>query len=32
MPALDAERLAVADALRRALAIENELSRPQARA
>lgn len=32
MPELDAERLEVADALRRALAIENELSRPQARA
>ncbi len=32
MPELDADRLEVADALRRALAIENELSRPQARA
>ena len=32
MPELDAERLEVADTLRRALAIENELSRPQARA
>ncbi len=32
MPELDADRLNVADTLRRALAIENELSRPQARA
>lgn len=32
MPELDADRLDVADALRRALAIENKLSRPQARA
>lgn len=32
MPAFDAERLEVANTLRMALAIENELSRPQARA
>lgn len=32
MPAFDAERLELADSLRRQLAIENELSRPQARA
>jgi hypothetical protein len=32
MPEFDADRLEVADTLRRALAIENELSRPQARA
>lgn len=32
MPELDAERIEVADTLRRALAIENQLSRPQARA
>ena len=32
MPAFDAERLEVANTLRIALAIENELSRPQARA
>jgi hypothetical protein len=32
MPAFDAVRLELADNLRRALAIENELSRPQARA
>jgi hypothetical protein len=32
VPELDADRLNVADTLRRALAIENELSRPQARA
>ena len=32
MPELDADRINVADAVRRALAIENELSRPQARA
>lgn len=32
MPELDAARLEVAETLRRALAIENELSRPQARA
>src|SRR3546814_7860505 len=32
MPEYDPERLEVADGLRRQLAIENELSRPQARA
>ncbi len=31
MPELDDQRLEVADTLRRTLAIENELSRPQAR-